>query len=424
MFVDSAKISIKAGNGGNGCVSFHREKFIATGGPDGGDGGRGGNIVFVVDEGLHTLADFRYKRKYVAPNGKDGTPGNCTGKGAEHTIIKVPSGTVIIDDNTGKVVADLTTHGQEIIICKGGKGGAGNQHFATATRQLPSFAKPGRVGEEMRIVLELKLLADAGLVGYPNAGKSTILSMVSAARPKIADYPFTTLKPNLGVVRIRDGEAFVIADIPGLIEGAHEGIGLGHEFLKHIERTRILVHVVDLAGVDGREPLKDFQVINNELKEYSAKLADRPQIVVANKMDVPEAQERFVEFKEEVEKLGYEVFSISAATNQGVTELMNRISIKLKEIPIEPLFEIEEKKTIYTVKEEIPFLVRREEDYFVIEGDWVNRLINSTNFGDMESLQYFQRVLKKRGVSDELEKMGIEEGDTVIADGVEFEYYK
>lgn len=424
MFIDNARIYVKAGNGGNGAVSFHREKYKPSGGPDGGDGGRGGDVVFVVDEGSRTLADFRYKRHYKAEPGQDGGSAKCSGKSGEDLIVKVPPGTIVKDEETGRVLADLMRPNDTAIIAKGGKGGKGNQHFATPTRQIPNFAKSGDLGEERWVILELKLLADVGLIGYPNVGKSTILSMVSSARPKIADYHFTTIEPNLGVVDMGEGTAFVIADIPGLIEGAHEGVGLGHEFLRHVERTKLLIHVVDVSAVEGRDPVKDFEVINDELKKYNTILAERPQIVAANKMDVPEAAGNLKKFIEAVELKGYKVFPISAATNSGVKELMYYAGNLLKDIPDTILYKETDQEVVYTAVEEKPFEIHRENNVFIVDGNWVRKVVGSTNFDNYESLQYFQRVIKKKGVIDALEEMGINEGDTVKMYDFEFEYVK
>ncbi len=424
MFIDRAKIHIKAGDGGDGKVSFHREKYIAAGGPDGGDGGKGGDVILLVDEGLRTLIDFKYRKKYFADNGEPGGPSNCSGKGGGDLVIKVPPGTLVKDEETGRILADMTKPGQKIVIAKGGKGGAGNQHFATSTRQVPSFARAGDQGEEYRVELELKTIADVGLVGFPNAGKSTILSMVSAATPKIADYPFTTLEPNLGVVGIDGGGSFVLADIPGLIEGAHEGVGLGYEFLRHVERTRLLLHVVDVAGVDGRDPLNDFDTINTELKQYNPKLAERPQVVAANKVDLPDGRDNLEGFTKAIEEKGYKVFPISAATNKGVRELMFYIAERLRELPeAVPLTE-ESGEVVYAAEEEEPFTVRREGNVYIIEGSWVRKVVGSTNFKIYESIQYFQRSLKNKGVIDALEKLGINEGDTVKIYDIEFEYIR
>lgn len=424
MFIDSAKIYIKAGDGGNGAVSFHREKYIAKGGPDGGDGGRGGNVIFVADEGLRTLQDFRYKRKYKAESGQNGGAANCSGRGAEDLIIKVPVGTIIKEETTGRIIADLVTPGKEVVVAKGGKGGAGNQHFATPTRQVPNFAKSGDPGEEYYAVLELKLLADVGLIGFPNVGKSTILSMVSAAQPKIANYHFTTIEPNLGVVSVDAGKSFVLADIPGIIEGAHEGTGLGHKFLKHVERTRMLIHVVDISGSEGREPLEDFEIINNELKQYNPRLFERHQVIAANKMDVTGADENLKIFTNEMEARGYQVFLVSAATGGGLKDLIYFVSQKLDEIPDTILSDDTEEEVLYTAEEEEPFEVHKEEDIFVVEGKWIRKLVNSTNFSNYESLQYFQRTIKKRGVVDALENLGVNEGDTVKMYDIEFEYQR
>lgn len=424
MFIDSARIFIKAGNGGNGAVAFHREKYINKGGPDGGDGGKGGDVIFVVDEGLRTLQDFRYKRHYKAESGQNGGGSNCSGKGGEDLIIRVPPGTLVKDEETGRIVADLVKPGHKTIIAKGGKGGAGNQHFATPTRQVPNFAKAGDPGEEFWAVLELKLLADVGLIGFPNVGKSTILSMVTAAVPKIANYHFTTIDPNLGVVSLDGENGFVMADIPGIIEGAHEGVGLGHEFLKHIERTKLLVHVVDVSGSEGRDPVEDFETINEELKKYNPVLSQRPQIIAANKMDVTGAEENFQVFKEAVESRGYTVFAISAAANKGLRELMYHVSQRLKELPDTILVNNEEEEVLYTANEEEPFEVHKENEVYIVEGNWIRKLVGSTNFDNYESLQYFQRSIKKKGVVDALENMGISEGDTVKMYDLEFEYFR
>jgi GTP-binding protein len=424
MFIDSARIYIKSGDGGNGIVSFRREKYIAAGGPDGGDGGKGGDVIFVVDEGIMTLADFRYKKHYKAENGQNGGPSNRTGRSGKDLIIKVPPGTIIRDEETGFVLADLTKADQKVVIAKGGKGGRGNQHFATPTRQVPNFAQSGDFGEERWIIMELKLLADAGLIGYPNAGKSTILSVVSAANPKIANYPFTTVQPNLGVVSLDEGSSFVLADIPGLIEGAHEGVGLGHEFLKHVERTKVLIHVVDVAGVDGRDPLSDFEVINEELKNYSPSLAEKPQVVAANKIDLPDGQEKLENFTKDIEARGYKVFAVSAATNKGIRELVYYVSGMLRSIPDTALTDNGPEEVIYSAREEEPFVINKEGNVFIIEGNWVRKLVSSTNFDNYESLQYFQRAIKRKGITDALEDMGINEGDTVRIYDFEFEYVR
>jgi len=422
MFIDYAEIYIKAGDGGDGAVSFRREKYIPNGGPDGGDGGAGGNVIFKADTGLRTLMDFRYKRKYIAPRGENGSKQNRSGKRGEDLVVKVPLGTIVKDKETGKIIADISKEGQEVIIARGGKGGAGNQHFATPTRQVPNFARRGSPGQELTAILELKLIADVGLLGFPNVGKSTLLSMVSSARPKIANYHFTTLSPNLGVVSLGEGESFVIADIPGLIEGAHEGAGLGHNFLRHVERTRLLIHVVDIAGIDGRDPITDVDVINRELEMYNPELAKRPQIIAANKIDVLDDTEKLARFKAEMEKRGYKVFEISAAANQGVDALMRYTYEQLKTLPEVVLFEPTEDVEIDAASDEPPFTVRRENEVYVIEGPWVNKILGSVNFNDRESLQYFQRVMKNMGVIEALEAKGIEEGDTVRIGEMEFDY--
>lgn len=423
MFIDYAEIYIKAGDGGNGAVSFRREKYIPNGGPDGGDGGDGGNVIFKVDPGLRTLMDFRYKRKYVAENGENGGKSNMSGKRGSDLIIRVPQGTVVRDKETGRIIADLCEVDQEEIIARGGKGGAGNQHFATPTRQAPNFAKKGTPGQAMTVILELKLIADVGLIGFPNVGKSTLLSVVSKARPKIADYHFTTLSPKLGVVSLGEGQSFVLADLPGLIEGAHEGSGLGHKFLRHVERTRLLIHVVDIAETEGRDAINDFDVINRELKLYNPELAKRPQIIAANKIDALQNPERLERFKAEMNRRGYEVFEISAATNKGVDALMYHTYEKLKELPPIVLFDPSEKTVVIDIPDdEPPFTVRRENDVFVVEGPEIDRLLRSVNLDDRDSLRYFQRSIKKMGVIDALVQKGINEGDTVRIGEIEFDY--
>ncbi len=422
MFIDFAEIYIKAGDGGDGAVSFRREKYIPNGGPDGGDGGAGGNVVFKADTGLRTLMDFRYKRKYIAPRGENGSKRNRSGKGGANLVIKVPLGTIVKDKETGRIIADISQDGQEVIIARGGKGGAGNQHFATPTRQVPNFARNGSPGQEFTAILELKLIADVGLLGFPNVGKSTLLSMVSSARPKVANYHFTTLSPNLGVVSLGEGESFVIADIPGLIEGAHEGAGLGHNFLRHVERTRLLIHVVDIAEIDGRDAISDFNIINKELEMYNPELAKRPQIIAANKIDVLDQPEKLEGFRTEMEKRGYKIFEISAATNQGINDLIRYTYEQLKTLPEVVLFDSSEEVEIDVTPEEPPYTVRRENEIYVIEGPWVNKILGSVNFNDRESLQYFQRVMKNMGVIEALEEKGVEEGDTVRIGEMEFDY--
>lgn len=422
MFIDKAKIFVKSGDGGNGAVSFRREKYIPLGGPDGGDGGDGGDVVLVSDPNMTTLLDFTYKRKYKAEVGQSGSGSKCYGKDGEDLYIKVPMGTVIKEAESGKVMADLSHANDKFVVAKGGKGGKGNVKFCTPTRQAPNFAEPGMPGEEFNIVLELKLLADVGLLGFPNVGKSTMLSMVSNARPKIANYHFTTLSPNLGVVGLPGIQPFVIADIPGIIEGAAEGVGLGLDFLRHIERTRLLIHVVDISGIEGRDPYEDFLKINDELKRYSVKLWDRPQIVAANKIDILQDESKFEEFKEKVEKLGYtSVFKISAATKQGVDELMKEAARILSTIPVADL-QIEEKDKFVPEEKKFTYTIRQEEDTFIVEGSFVDRLLASVNVNDPDGLRYFHTVLKNKGIIDELVQMGIEDGDIVRLNHFEFEF--
>ena len=421
MFVDIAKIKIKAGDGGAGAVAFHREKYIAAGGPDGGDGGKGGDVVFVVDDNLATLADFRYKRKYAAKNGLPGEGGKRHGKNGESLEIRVPRGTVIKETNSGAVMADMSKT-ERFIAAHGGKGGWGNQHFATPTRQVPRFSKPGIPGEEWEVSLELKLLADVGLLGYPSVGKSSLISVVSEAKPKIGDYHFTTLVPNLGVVYMGEGNSFVIADIPGLIEGASEGIGLGHEFLKHVERCRLLVHIVDVSGHEGRDPKEDFSRINEELVKFNPELADRPQIVAGNKIDMAEP-EQIEEFKRWVEEQGYEYYSICAPILEGTKELMNSVWNKLQTLPPIKEYEAEEIPVESLIKKDDGFKITQpEEGLFVVEAGWFPRVLRGIDIEDYESLQYMQRVLEKSGVFDALREKGIQEGDTVSIYDIEFEY--
>ncbi len=423
MFIDLAEIYVKAGDGGNGIVSFHREKFVPAGGPDGGDGGDGGNLIFVGDMHLRTLADFRYRRHYKAARGDDGGNKKCSGKKGEDLVVKVPCGTLVKDRDTGLVLADITQDGQTEVIARGGKGGKGNVHFATPTRQVPNFARNGTPGEERWIILELKLLADVGLIGFPNVGKSTLLSMISSAKPKIADYPFTTLSPNLGVVSIEEGESFVVADIPGLIEGAHEGVGLGHDFLRHVERTRLFINVVDIAGIEGRNPLEDFHVINRELERYNPELARRPQVIAANKVDVLGDETVLNKFTSEIDKLGYRVFPISAATGMGVRELVSYAYEMVKNMPEPAVFEPAPREMIYSPRDEAPFTVEMEGDAYIVDGPWIRKLLRGINFEDRESLQYFQRALRQKGVIEALEEKGIQEGDTVrIGEDMEFDY--
>ncbi len=427
MFVDRIQIDVKAGNGGHGSMAFRREKYVPNGGPAGGDGGKGGDVVFKVDSNLRTLVDFRYKRKHEAPSGGNGEGSNRSGKAGESLIIGVPPGTVIFNKDTGNIIADLTEIDEQVIIAKGGKGGRGNQHFATATRQAPHFAEGGEKGQELTVVLELKLLADIGLLGFPNVGKSTFLSVVSKAKPKIANYHFTTLVPNLGVVKWKDYPSFVVADIPGIIEGANEGAGLGHQFLRHVERTKLLIHILDVSGFEGRDPYDDFKKINLELEKHNKKLSERRQIVALNKADVVEDLSTLDELKEKLIQDGFEVFVISAATNQGIDVILDRTATLLKEIgEVEPIFEINEEdaQKVYRPTFEKDYRVRRENDYYVIEGELVERLFTSVNFDDYDSIAYFQKVLRDKGVIRDLEDLGIEDGKIVRMGDIEFEYFK
>lgn len=421
MFVDIAKISIKAGDGGDGAVAFHREKYVASGGPDGGDGGRGGNIVFIADTNLSTLADFRYKRKYAAKKGENGRGGRCNGKKAEDLIIRVPKGTVVREVESGRILADISDD-KPVIVAKGGKGGWGNIHFATPTRQTPRFAKPGMPGEAYEVQLELKLLADVGIVGFPNVGKSTFISVVSEAKPIIADYHFTTITPVLGVVRMGEESSFVMADIPGLIEGAHDGHGLGHQFLRHVERCRLLVHIVDVSGSEGRDPKQDFETINNELKSFNPELAKRPMIVAGNKCDLTD-DETVENFKNYIEEQGYKFFPIMAAISYQVEPLLKEIQEQLSKLP--PITRYEAEPAPVIPEEEIEkqkVTVIKHDDIYFVEADWLLRILRTINFDDSESLQYFQRVLINSGVIDALKEAGINEGDTVSMYDIEFDF--
>ena len=425
MFVDSAKIYVKAGDGGDGAVSFHREKYVAAGGPDGGDGGKGGDIVFKVDNNLSSLIDFSYKRKYVAQKGENGSAKNSSGRGAADVIVKVPRGTVVKELKTGRILADMSGD-EPVVIARGGKGGRGNAHFATSTRQIPKFAKPGFRGDEYELLLELKLIADVGLVGFPNVGKSTLISVVSAAKPKIANYHFTTLTPVLGVVKIDEGQSFVMADIPGLIEGASEGVGLGHEFLRHVERCRLIVHVVDVSGSEGRDPIEDFEAINKELAGFSQELADAPQVVAANKSDMA-TPEQIETFRKYIEDKGYRFYEISAATTQGTKELVFGVWEELAKLPpvkqfeAQPLTREELDAKLLSKKE---FEVTVEDGIYFVEADWLWDIIRVADMDDYSSLQYFQNVLRSTGIIDKLEEMGINEGDTVAIFDFEFEYVR
>ena len=421
MFIDKAKIKIRAGNGGNGAVAFHREKYIASGGPDGGDGGKGGDVVFVVDDNLSTLADFRYKRKYCAKNGNDGQGSRKNGRKGEDLIIKVPRGTVIRECESGAVMSDMSTD-EPFIAAKGGKGGWGNSHFATSTRQTPRFAKDGMPGEEWAVTLELKLLADVGLLGFPNVGKSSFISVVSQAKPIIADYHFTTITPVLGVVSMGEGSSFVIADIPGLIEGASEGIGLGHEFLRHVERCRMLLHIVDVAGSEGRDPIEDFEKINLELKRFNPELADRPQIVAGNKIDLATDEQR-ERFKDYIESKGLDYFEMCAPILEGTKEVINAVAAKLATLPAVRQYESEEiPLEVIMKKKNTGFEIFVDDGIYYIEAPWLVPIINKTNMDDYESLQYFQRVLTSSGIIDALREKGIEEGDTVSIYDLEFDF--
>ena len=422
MFIDYAKIIIGSGKGGNGAITFRREKYVANGGPDGGDGGKGGSVYFRVDLGLNTLVDFKYKKKYLAKDGESGSGGRKTGRSGEDLYIDVPQGTIIRDEETGKVIADLSEEGQVECILKGGKGGKGNVHFVTPTRQIPNFAETGEPGIEKTVILELKLIADVGLIGYPNVGKSTLLSRMTTAKPKIADYHFTTIEPNLGVVKLENGASFVMADIPGLIEGASEGVGLGLKFLRHVERTRILIHVIDVAGTEGRDPVEDFYKINSELASYSEKLASKLQVVAANKIDVMRDEENYNKLAKIAKQKGYEIYKISAVTGEGLSELFNRVAELLKDIPKQELEEVD--KTVYYnyEDEDEGWRITRENNTFIIEGKEIETVMRRINFSDYESLAYFQKTLKKMGVDAELKRRGIKEGDIVKIFDWEFQY--
>ncbi len=421
MFVDKAIIKIKAGDGGNGAVAFHREKYINAGGPDGGDGGKGGDIVFVVDDNLSTLADFKYKRKYKAPNGNDGMGGSRNGKKAEDLIIKVPRGTIIRENESGVIMADMSTN-DTFIAAKGGRGGWGNKHFSTPTRQTPRFAKPGIPGEEWEVTLELKLLADVGLLGFPNVGKSSFISVVSQAKPIIADYHFTTITPVLGVVSMGEGSSFVIADIPGLIEGASEGIGLGHAFLRHVDRCRMLLHIVDVAGSEGRDPIEDFEKINLELERFNPELAERPQIVAANKIDLA-TDEQLARFREYIESKGYQYFEMCAPIIEGTKQVIDAVASMLATLPPVKQYDREEipLETLLS-KQNTGFSISVEDDVYFVEAPWLIKIICHTDLDDYESLQYFQRVLISSGIIDALREKGIQEGDLVSIYDFEFEF--
>lgn len=428
MFADRAKIYIRSGKGGDGHVSFRRELFVAAGGPDGGDGGKGGDLIFEVDEGLNTLTDFRHNRKYSAEDGQNGMKKKCHGKDGQDLVIKVPAGTVVKDAATGKVITDMSHGNNREVVLKGGRGGKGNQHYATPTMQVPKYAQPGRPAQELEVILELKVIADVGLVGFPNVGKSTFLSRVTNAKPKIANYHFTTLNPNLGVVDL-DGDGFVIADIPGLIEGASEGIGLGHEFLRHIERTKVMIHMVDAASVEGRDPISDIKIINAELEAYNPELAKRPQIIAANKTDVfygEEEESVLAQLKAEFEPQGIEVMPISAVTGRGVKELLYKVQALLSTVDETPVvFEKEFfPEDIFAYSDE-PYTVEvDDEGMYVVEGPKIERMLGYTNIDSEKGFEFFQRFLKESGILEELEALGIEDGDTVRMYGLQFDYYK
>lgn len=425
MFIDNIKIYVKAGNGGNGAVSFHREKYVAAGGPDGGDGGRGGNIIFKVDEGANTLLAFRYKRKFIAEPGGDGKADKMHGKNGADVIIKVPQGTLIKEPETGKIIFDMA-NADEYVLCKGGRGGWGNRHFATPTRQIPRFAKSGTKGEEREVLLELKMLAEVGLIGFPNVGKSSILSRISAAKPKIANYHFTTLSPNLGVVSVKEGKGFLAADIPGLIEGASDGAGLGHAFLRHVDRCRLLLHVVDISMQDGRSAAEDIDKIDAELVKYSPELSVRPQIIVANKTDSADFEsDEVIAFRKRCKELGREVVYVSAITGEGLDELVRKTAEKLKELPPLTVYETEitpEDEALKNTSGEKTTTVRRENGKYIVEGEWLFNFMGQINFSDYESLNFFQRVLVKNGVIQKLREAGVEEGDTVSIYDFEFDF--
>jgi len=423
MFIDSATISVKAGDGGNGMVSFRTEKYVPNGGPDGGDGGKGGHVIFYADEGIRTLQDLRYKKIYIAKNGDKGQRRRSSGLAGPNMRIAMPVGTIIKNAETGNTIVDLCEAGQEFIVARGGKGGKGNMNFANSIRQAPNFARAGQPGDEFLLQIELKLLADVGLVGLPNVGKSTLLSVVSAAKPKIADYHFTTIEPNLGVVSV-GGDSFILADIPGLIEGASAGLGLGHEFLKHIERTRLFIHVIDVSGSEGRDPIEDFNTIQNELKTYQENLTLRPQIIAANKVDLT-PPEKVAEFTKAMEDKGYRVFPICAPIHEGVEELMQFTAALLKTLPETVIFnEKIKERVIYKLEEESLFSVEVINHVYHVKGKWSDNLVESTNFDDTESVQYFQRLLRKKGIIDALEENGIQEEDLVVMHTLEFEFIR
>ncbi len=428
MFSDRAKIIIKSGNGGDGHVSFRREKYVPNGGPDGGDGGRGGDVIFEVDEGLNTLTDFRHRRKFAAENGEEGGKKRCTGRSGNSITLKVPAGTVIKEASSGKVIADMSGENKKQIVLHGGKGGLGNMHFATAKMQAPKYAQPGKAGIELEVQLELKVIADVGLVGFPNVGKSTLLAHVSNANPKIANYHFTTLNPNLGVVDLPDAKSFVMADIPGLIEGASEGVGLGHQFLRHIERTKVIIHLLDAASVEGRDPVEDYYAINKELEAYNVDILKKPQVIAANKIDaIPEEENPYIEeLKKEFEPKGIKVFPISAVSGKGVKELLYAVSSMLGEMDEEPIvFEAEYDPEIYQFEDD-PYTIEIDpkDGAYVVEGPKIEKMLGYTNLESEKGFLFFQNFMKKNGILDELKKMGLEEGDTVRMYSLEFDFYE
>ncbi|MDR1687919.1 MAG: GTPase ObgE [Clostridiales bacterium] len=424
MFVDRARIHIKGGDGGNGCVSFYRAKYITHGGPDGGDGGSGGNVIFEASENLATLMDFKYKKTFAASRGQDGQKHNCYGKSGEDIVIKVPVGTLIIEEKTNKIMADMKKIGERRVLIKGGRGGRGNSHFATAVRQAPKYAEQGKPSREYDVVLELKMIADVGIIGFPNAGKSTLLSMVTNAKPKIADYHFTTLSPNLGVVRSKTGKDFVLADIPGLIEGASEGLGLGHAFLRHVERTKVFIHVVDAAGLEGEDPVELVEKINAELLKYNPKLTERPQIIAANKTDIPESAENVQRLKEKYEPAGFTVIPISAAANSGLGELMEKTAAVLLSYPDDIMFEEDYEEYSEPEIDDIPFTVAKTDDgKFIVEGEGVKRMLGMTNIDTEKGFAFFQKYMREKGIIAKLTELEVKEGDTVHIYGLEFDYF-
>ena len=424
MFADSAKIFIKSGKGGDGHVSFRRELYVPNGGPDGGDGGRGGDVIFQVDKGKNTLVDFRHVRKYIAKDGQEGGKKRCHGADADDLIVKVPEGTVLKDFETGKVIADMSGDNQREVILRGGRGGLGNMHFATSTMQVPKYAQPGQPGAELWVQLELKVIADVGLVGFPNVGKSTLLSVVSKARPKIADYHFTTLFPNLGVVYVDEGVSFVMADIPGIIEGAAEGAGLGHDFLRHVDRCRLLIHIVDVSGREGRDPVEDFETINEELRQYSPELASRPMLVAGNKADIAEDPALLERLKAHVEERGMRFFTLSAATHQGVEELMRAAAGELAGLPPITVYEPDYVPAPPEIDTSGEVSIEKVDDVWMVDGPWLQRLMANVNFGDVESRNWFDRILRESGLFDRMEAEGVRDGDTVCLYNLEFEYQR